>query len=80
MKNNQSSHQSETMKLDPVHHYLLTYSDGDTQNVSIRMQNQEAQRYYLRAWEYWNCTTQREAFRTCIKCELLGVTDQFNDL
>lgn len=63
--------------IQKVHHYLLTYSCGDTQNVSIRMQNKEAQEYYLRAWEYWNCATQRESYRTCVLCELLDVTDDF---
>lgn len=67
----------KNIQFERVHYYLLTYSDGDTQNVSIRMKNEEAQKYYLRTWEYWNCATQREAYRTCIKCELLDITDNF---
>jgi hypothetical protein len=38
----------------PIHNYKLTYDDGDTQSVSIRLSPEYAEKFYLGAtFGYW---------------------------
>lgn len=60
-------------ELTPFQSYKITYSDGQTQDVSIRANLKEAKDYYIGVvFGYWCAATCSEKYHVAVNCEVLS--------